>query len=125
VSLTALLVHDYDDAIDFYVGKLGFELREDKRLSPAKRRVVVAPRGGECGLLLARADEPRQANAVGNQSGGRVGFFLHTDDFEADFDSYRKNGVHFLETPREESYGKVVVFEDLYGNKWDLLQHGK
>jgi catechol 2,3-dioxygenase-like lactoylglutathione lyase family enzyme len=125
VSLTALLVHDYDDAIDFYVGKLGFELREDKQLSPAKRWVVVAPRGGECGLLLARAVEPRQANAVGNQCGGRVGFFLHTDDFEADFDSYRKNGVHFLETPREESYGKVVVFEDLYGNKWDLLEHGK
>jgi catechol 2,3-dioxygenase-like lactoylglutathione lyase family enzyme len=122
VSLTALLVHDYDDAIDFYVRKLGFELREDKQLSPAKRWVVVAPPGGECGLLLARAVEPRQANAVGNQSGGRVGFFLHTDDFESDFDSYRKNGVHFLETPREESYGKVAVFEDLYGNKWDLLE---
>lgn len=120
--LTTLVVRDYDEAIAFYVDRLGFVLKEDKPVSAGKRWVVVAPPGeGSAGLLLAKAASDAQAEAIGNQSGGRVFLFLETDDFDRDHARYRAAGVHFVEAPREEAYGKVAVFEDLYGNKWDLL----
>lgn len=122
LSLTALLVRAYDEAISFYVDKLGFELREDTQLEAEKRWVVIAPRGAETGLLLARAADHRQHQAVGDQSGGRVFLFLETDDFARDYKAYVSRGVRFLESPRHEPYGIVAVFEDLYGNRWDLLQ---
>jgi catechol 2,3-dioxygenase-like lactoylglutathione lyase family enzyme len=123
LSLTALVVRDYDEALAFYVDKLGFELREDARLDDEKRWVVVAPPGStESGLLLARAANARQAEAIGNQSGGRVFLFLVTDDFDRDHARYLQSGVNFVEQPRLERYGKVAVFEDLYGNRWDLIE---
>lgn len=123
LSLTAVVVRDYDEAIAFFVGKLGFELREDTRLEEGKRWVVVAPPGStECGILLAKAANPGQAQAIGNQSGGRVFLFLATDDFNRDYQAFRKRGVRFLDEPRRESYGTVAVFEDLYGNRWDLIE---
>jgi catechol 2,3-dioxygenase-like lactoylglutathione lyase family enzyme len=121
LGLVALLVRDYDEALDFYVGKLGFELVEDTPQGPDKRWVVVRPPGGETGLLLAKAAGDRQSGAVGDQSGGRVFLFLRSDDFRRDYEAYRAKGVRFLEAPREEAYGPVAVFEDLYGNRWDLL----
>lgn len=122
LNLTALLVDDYDQAIAFYVGTLGFELREDIVLAAGKRWVVVAPRDAASGLLLARAVGTRQRRAIGDQSGGRVFLFLETDDFARDHLSYPQRGVRFVETPRYESYGIVAVFVDLYGNRWDLIQ---
>jgi catechol 2,3-dioxygenase-like lactoylglutathione lyase family enzyme len=121
ITQVTLVVADYDEARDFYVNALGFELIEDTVLSPTKRWVVVAPHGGAT-LLLARADGPDQQAQVGNQTGGRVGFFLSTDDFHRDYGRMTAAGVRFLETPREEEHGTVVQFADLYGNKWDLLQ---
>jgi catechol 2,3-dioxygenase-like lactoylglutathione lyase family enzyme len=119
----ALVVRDYDEAIGFYVGVLGFELLEDRAMpEQGKRWVSVRPRGGGCALLLARAATPRQAEAIGNQSGGRVFAFLHTDDFARDSAAWRAQGVRFREAPREEAYGTVAVFEDLYGNAWDLIE---
>jgi len=123
LSLTALVVRDYDEAIAFFVGKLGFELRQDTRLDEAKRWIVVAPPGStESGVLLAKAANPVQAQAIGNQSGGRVFLFLATDDFNRDYEAIRERGVKFLEAPRREPYGTVAVFEDLYGNRWDLIE---
>ncbi len=122
LGLTALLVADYDEAIAFYVGTLGFELREDRPLSADKRWVVVAPHGAASGLLLARAIGDRQCRAVGDQSGGRVFLFLETDDFARDHAAYAARGVRFVEAPRHEPYGIVAVFEDLYGNRWDLIE---
>ena len=123
LSLTAVVVRDYDEAIAFFVGKLGFELREDTRLSEEKRWVVVAPPGSiESGILLAKAANPGQAQAIGNQSGGRVFLFLATDDFNRDYEAFRARGVKFLREPRREPYGTVAVFEDLYGNRWDLIE---
>ena len=122
LSLVAIVVDEYDTAIDYYVGTLGFELREDAVQSPTKRWVVVAPRGAATGLLLARAADERQQQAIGNQSGGRVFLFLETDDLTRDFMTYRKRGVRFVEEPRHEPYGVVVVFEDLYGNRWDMIE---
>ena len=122
LALTAILVDDYDTALAFYVGILGFEKREDTVLSPTKRWVVVVPPGGESGLLLARAADDRQRNSIGDQSGGRVFLFLETDDFDRDFANYRQRGVNFVEAPRQEAYGKVAVFEDIFGNRWDLIQ---
>lgn len=113
---------DYDAAIDFYVGKLGFELREDTKLSEAKRWVRVAPLGAETSLLLAKADDPEQEDAIGNQTGGRVGFFLETDDFARDHALMLAKGVTFEEKPRYEKYGTVAVFSDPFGNLWDLIQ---
>lgn len=122
LALTALVVRDYDEALSFYVGKLGFEVRADKRLSETKRWVVVAPRGnGQAGVLLARAANDVQTSAIGNQAGGRVFLFLETDDFDRDYMDYRARGVRFVEEPRLEPYGKVAVFSDLYGNPWDLI----
>ncbi|WP_075794513.1 VOC family protein [Massilia putida] len=120
----ALVVRDYDEAIGFYVGKLGFELLDDT-YQPAqdKRWVVVAPPGGTgTTLLLAKASKPEQQPFIGNQAGGRVFLFLNTDDFWRDYERLRSNGVTFVRDPKEEEYGTVAVFEDLYGNLWDLLQ---
>jgi catechol 2,3-dioxygenase-like lactoylglutathione lyase family enzyme len=123
LAAIALVVRDYDEALGFYVGKLGFTLVEDTRMSATKRWVLVAPPGAqEMRLLLAKADNPEQATRIGNQAGGRVFLFLHTDDFQRDHDAYRAKGVRFLEAPRHEAYGTVAVFADLYGNKWDLIQ---
>ena len=119
----ALVVRDYDEALAYYVGVLGFELVEDRPMpEPGKRWVSVRPRGGGCGLLLARAANEAQRAAIGNQSGGRVFLFLHTDDFARDHAAWSARGVRFREAPREEAYGTVAVFEDLYGNAWDLIQ---
>lgn len=122
IATIALVVADYDDAISFYVDRLGFALTSDLDMGGGKRWVTVAPAGGGARLLLAKADGARQADAVGNQTGGRVGFFLETDDFARDHAAFVASGVKFLEAPRHETYGSVAVFEDLYGNKWDLLQ---
>jgi catechol 2,3-dioxygenase-like lactoylglutathione lyase family enzyme len=123
ISAVTLLVPDYDKAIAYYVGMLGFELIEDTALSPTKRWVVVAPPGnGNTGLLLARADSPDQRQAIGNQTGGRVFLILKTDDFARDFVRFKQAGVTFLEEPRREAYGRVVVFRDAFGNKWDLIE---
>ena len=122
IATIALVVADYDDAISFYCGKLGFALLADTDMGGGKRWVVVAPAGGGAKLLLAKADGVEQAAHVGNQTGGRVGFFLETDDFARDHALYLERGVTFLEAPRHEVYGSVAVFEDLYGNKWDLIQ---
>ena len=117
------LVRDYNEAIEFFIGKLNFELIEDTPLTEDKRWVLVRPRGGSgSALLLAQADTPEQSHAIGNQTGGRVFLFLHTDDFWRDYNEMRSRGVHFMEEPRNEEYGIVAVFIDLYGNKWDLLQ---
>ncbi|MGE4072586.1 MAG: VOC family protein [Lysobacterales bacterium] len=121
LALTALLVRDYDEAIAFFTGVLGFALVSDEPRGEGKRWVVVAPAEGGA-LLLARAVTDEQRAAVGRQSGGRVGWFLHVDDFQADYARLRAAGVRFCEEPRHEPYGWVVVFEDLYGNRWDLLQ---
>jgi catechol 2,3-dioxygenase-like lactoylglutathione lyase family enzyme len=123
LALIALVVPDYDEAIDYYTRVLGFELVEDEAREAGKRWVVVAPardRGAK--LLLARAASDEQRSRVGNQTGGRVFLFLHTDDFEGDYRSLSAAGVEFTETPRHESYGRVVVFKDRYGNKWDLIE---
>lgn len=122
LALTTILVDDYDEAIAFYVRKLGFELREDTILSSEKRWVIVAPISSSGGLLLARAVGERQCRGVGDQSGGRVFLFMETDDFERDHARYERQGIRFIEEPRTESYGKVAVFEDLYGNRWDLIE---
>ncbi len=121
LALTALLVADYDEAIGFYVGKVGFELVEDTDQGGGKRWVVVRPRGSDAGVLLARA-VGEQAARIGDQAGGRVFLFLETDDFARDHAGMRAAGVRFLEAPRHEPYGTVAVFEDLYGNRWDLIQ---
>ena len=123
LALTTLLVANYDEALDFYVKKVGFELVEDGQLDDTKRWVVVRPPGmDQGGLLLAQAVGEKQKKAIGNQSGGRVFLFLHTDDFERDYQRMRDAGVKFKEKPRHEVYGTVAVFEDLYGNLWDLLE---
>ncbi len=119
----SVVVRDYDEAIAFYTERLGFRLVEDTEVAPGKRWVLVAPSaaGGSC-VLLARAATPEQASRVGNQTGGRVFLFLHTDDFRRDFEAMSAKGVRFVRGPREEGYGTVAVFEDLYGNLWDLIQ---
>lgn len=123
LSLVTLLVDDYDRAIAHYRDALGFEVREDTDLGGGKRWVRVAPPGdGTTDLLLAVASTDEQRARIGDQTGGRVGFFLHTDDFRRDHAAMSEKGVRFLETPREEAYGTVAVFEDPYGNKWDLLE---
>lgn len=119
--MVALVVPDYDDAISYYCGTLGFKLIENSVLSPEKRWVVVSP-GSGASLLLAKANGDEQAAAIGRHAGGRVGLFLHTSDFAGTFARYRANGVTFLEEPRDELYGRVVVFADKYGNKWDLIE---
>jgi catechol 2,3-dioxygenase-like lactoylglutathione lyase family enzyme len=121
--MTTLVVRDYDEAIDFYTRVMRFRLVEDTVLSPSKSWVVVSPGDSGAALLLARAASPQQETAIGQQTGGRVAFFLHTDDFDGDIAHLRAHGVRFAEdAPREEAYGRVIVFHDLYGNKWDLIE---
>jgi catechol 2,3-dioxygenase-like lactoylglutathione lyase family enzyme len=125
LDLVTLVVHDYDVAIAFFVESLGFDLIEDTPASTgdgrAKRWVVVRPAGDRTGLLLARADDDRQVDAVGNQTGGRVAFFLRVENFDLTYESMRSAGVAFVEQPRTEPYGRVAVFLDPWGNRWDLL----
>jgi lactoylglutathione lyase len=123
ISSIALVVRDYDEAIAFYTQKMRFTLLEDTDLGEGKRWIRVAPPGAEeTSLLLAHAVSTEQESRIGNQTGGRVFLFLHTDDFWRDYNAMKTEGVSFIEQPREETYGTVVVFEDLYGNKWDLLE---
>ncbi|MCK8521877.1 VOC family protein [Aquimarina sp. D1M17] len=123
IGAFSLIVKDYDEAIAFYVGKLNFKLIEDTKIDSEKRWVLIAPsHDNETFILLAKASNTEQENAIGNQSGGRVFLFLHTDNFWEEYNLMKSKGISFLETPREEPYGTVVVFEDLYGNTWDLLE---
>jgi catechol 2,3-dioxygenase-like lactoylglutathione lyase family enzyme len=123
IGAVTIVVRDYDEAIAFYTQKLGFELVEDTDMGAGKRWVLVAPPGSrESRLLLAKAASPQQEASVGNQSGGRVFLFLYTDDFWRDYQAMKVCGVKFIEEPRSEQYGTVVVFEDLYGNKWDFIE---
>ena len=130
IALVSLIVREYDEAIEWFTRRLGFVVREDTPIEGGKRWVVVAPatteagpatRGG-CALLLARAAKPEQAARIGDQTGGRVFLFLDTDDFARDHAAMTAAGVQFVEEPRVESYGRVAVFVDLYGNRWDLVQ---
>jgi catechol 2,3-dioxygenase-like lactoylglutathione lyase family enzyme len=123
IAHIALVVADYDEAIEFYTQKLGFDLLEDIPLSDTKRWVLVAPKGSTgCALLLAKAANDIQKASIGNQTGGRVFLFLETDDFWRDYQQMTDNQIHFVRNPSEESYGIVAVFEDLYGNLWDLIE---
>jgi catechol 2,3-dioxygenase-like lactoylglutathione lyase family enzyme len=124
LGLVSLVVRDYDEALEFFVGKLGFALVEDSFVpTQAKRWVVVSPPGAsESRLLLARASTPEQQSRIGAQTGGRVFLFLHTDDFWRDYERYEASGIEFVRPPKDEPYGTVAVFRDLYGNQWDLLQ---
>ena len=123
IAHIALVVDDYDDAIQFYTQKLDFELMEDTKMSETKRWVIVSPPGAtECALLLAKADGDKQQASVGNQTGGRVFLFLFTDDFWRDYNKMLERGVEFIRPPKKEEYGTVAVFADLYGNLWDLLE---
>jgi catechol 2,3-dioxygenase-like lactoylglutathione lyase family enzyme len=124
IAQIAIVVRDYNEAIKYYTTVLNFELIEDTKLSEEKRWVVVQPKGSNngCKLLLAKAATPIQEQAIGNQTGGRVFLFLYTDDFDRDYHDYTSKGVTFVRPPIVESYGKVAVFKDLYGNLWDLIQ---
>jgi lactoylglutathione lyase len=123
IAYVTLMVKDYDEAIDFYTRVLGFQLIDDTQLSLEKRWVLISPQStGTTCLLLSKAANQAQMEHIGNQTGGRVFMFLHTDDFWRDYDEMRNRGVHFTELPRQESYGTVAVFKDLYGNRWDLLE---
>ncbi|MFT5885355.1 MAG: catechol 2,3-dioxygenase-like lactoylglutathione lyase family enzyme [Arcticibacterium sp.] len=123
IAHIALVVKDYDDAIKFYTEKLDFTLLEDTKLSETKRWVMVAPPGAkECCLLLAKAANEAQLTSVGNQTGGRVFLFLYTDDFERDYSKMILRGIRFIRPPKKEKYGTVAVFEDLYGNLWDIIE---
>jgi catechol 2,3-dioxygenase-like lactoylglutathione lyase family enzyme len=125
LSLVSLIVRDYDEAIAFYTSKLGFTLSEDTLLAPDKRWVIVSPANSGTAILLAKAKNAAELAAVGNQAGGRVFLFLETDDFHRDQDRMVNAGVTFREDPRHESYGIVAVFEDLYGNLFDLIERTK
>ena len=125
ISHIALIVDDYDKAIDFYTSKLHFNLIEDTVLTKEKRWVLVAPKGsGECCLLLAKASSAEQESRIGNQTGGRVFLFLNTDDFQRDYQNLLDNGVPIIREPVKETWGMVAVFSDLYGNLWDLIERG-
>jgi catechol 2,3-dioxygenase-like lactoylglutathione lyase family enzyme len=123
IAHIALVVQDYDEAIEFYTKKLDFQLLEDTKLSDEKRWVMIAPKGAkECCLLLAKAANERQTSSIGNQTGGRVGFFLFTDDFWRDYHKMTERQINFVRPPESFEYGTVAVFEDLYGNMWDLIE---
>lgn len=123
IAHISLLVRDYDEAIDFYTRAMGFVLTEDTVMDPEKRWVTLSPSAhGGCSILLARAKNERQAERIGDQTGGRVFLFLHTDDFERDFNRLKEHQVKIIRGPAVESWGTVAVFEDLYGNQWDLIQ---
>ena len=119
----SVLIDDYDDAIEFYTQKLGFDLISDVRLSETKRWVLVKPKGqGDGSILLAKADGESQKTFVGNQTGGRVFLFMTTDNFDRDFMNLKRHNIKIVREPSDEPYGRVAVFEDLYGNKWDLIE---
>jgi uncharacterized glyoxalase superfamily protein PhnB len=122
LGMIALVVDEYDTAISHYVSDLGFTLIEDTIMSPEKRWVVVAPSNDGARILLAKAATDQQRAAIGNSTGGRVGFFLYTTNFDETYESYKARGIMFIEQPRQEAYGQVVVFKDKYGNKWDLIE---
>jgi catechol 2,3-dioxygenase-like lactoylglutathione lyase family enzyme len=123
IAHIALLVDNYDDAIEFYTQKLDFQVVEDTKLSDEKRWVMMAPKGSkECRLLLAKASNEKQKKTIGNQTGGRVGFFLFTDDFWRDYNKMIERHVNFVRPPETFEYGTVAVFEDLYGNLWDIIE---
>lgn len=122
IAAFALVVPDYAAGLEFYVGTLGWELITDVDLGEDKRWILIAPPGGQCRILLARAVGPDQSAAIGAQTGGRVGFFLSSDNFERDYAAMQSAGVQFCEEPRHEIYGSVVVWMDPFGNKWDLIE---
>ena len=122
IGAMTFLVREYDEAIDWFTRALGFSLIEDTRLSDDKRWVMVAPKDSGMRLLLAKASTPQQVERIGAQTAGRVFLFLHTDDFDREHARMLSRGVRFLEAPRQEAYGTVAVFEDLYGNRWDLIE---
>ena len=124
LAYIALVVADYDEAIAFYTQKLQFTLEEDTQLSDTKRWVLIAPKGSQngCNILLAKAVGEEQVSRIGNQTGGRVFLFLYTDDFWRDYNQMKADGIAFVRQPSKEAYGTVAVFEDLYGNLWDLIQ---
>jgi uncharacterized glyoxalase superfamily protein PhnB len=122
LGMIAIIVDDYDNAISHFVNDLGFSLIEDSTLSPEKRWIVVAPSEDGAKILLAKASNEAQQAAIGNSTGGRVGFFLYTTDFNQTFQKFKSKGIKFIEEPRQEPYGQVVVFKDKYGNKWDLIE---
>lgn len=122
LGMIAIVIDEYDLAISHYVEDLGFTLIEDKEMSPEKRWVVVAPSSQGAKILLARAASDQQKAAIGNSTGGRVGFFLYTTNFSETYETYKSRGIEFIERPRQEAYGQVVVFKDKYGNKWDLIE---
>ncbi|MFG5383416.1 VOC family protein [Yoonia sp. R2-816] len=125
LALISLLVPDYDAGIAFYVGQMGFDLLEDTDLGGGKRWVRVGPKGAQTAFLLARAVGEQQTAAIGNQGGGRVWLFLQTDDFDRDYAAMRAQAIVFEEDPRHEPYGTVAVFNDAFGNRWDLIEFGK
>lgn len=122
IAHVAIVVRDYDEAIDFYTSKLNFILKEDTQLNETKRWVLVSPPGSECDLLLAKAIGNEQYERIGNQTGGRVFLFLHTDNFERDYQNLVQHQIKIVREPSKEAHGTVAVFEDLYGNLWDLIQ---
>lgn len=122
LGMIALVVDEYDTAISHYVTDLGFTLIEDTIMSPEKRWVVIAPSNDGARILLAKAATDQQRAAIGNSTGGRVGFFLYTTNFDETYKNYKARGIEFIEQPRQEAYGQVVVFKDKYGNKWDLIE---
>ena len=122
LGMIAIVVDEYDAAISHYVNDLGFTLIEDKEMTPEKRWVVVAPSNDGAKILLARAVTDQQRAAIGNSTGGRVGFFMYTTKFTETYENYKARGIEFVEQPRQETYGQVVVFKDRYGNKWDLIE---
>ena len=122
LGMITIVIDDYDIAIKHYVEDLGFTLIEDTELSAEKRWVVVAPSNEGAKILLAKAANEAQTAAIGNSTGGRVGFFMYTTKFNETYDLYKSNGIEFVENPRQEKYGQVVVFKDRYGNKWDLIE---
>ena len=125
LGMIAVVVDEYDLAISHYVNDLGFTLIEDKEMTPEKRWVVVAPSSDGARILLAKAANDIQKAAIGNSTGGRVAFFMYTTNFNETYNVYKSRGVEFIESPRQEAYGQVVVFKDKYGNKWDLIEHNE
>jgi uncharacterized glyoxalase superfamily protein PhnB len=122
LGMIAIVVDDYDQAISHYVNDLGFALIEDKEMTPEKRWVVVAPSSDGAKILLAKAANDTQKATIGNSTGGRVAFFMYTSNFSETYNAYSSRGIEFIESPRQEAYGQVVVFKDKYGNKWDLIE---
>ncbi|MCX6448484.1 MAG: VOC family protein [Actinobacteria bacterium] len=122
LGMITIVVDDYDAAISHYVNELGFALIEDKEMTPEKRWVVIAPGTEGAKILLAKAATDEQRSAIGNSTGGRVGFFMYTTKFVETYEKYKARGIEFVEQPRQETYGWVVVFKDKYGNKWDLIE---